>query len=155
MSLNFYFKDTFLQNYFQILYSLTRNSDIFNFYLLSKDISGFKCSKLNIVLSASAFVIIGTADIFLKRCPKFILTFQIKERDFLSHAKKNLFLHQGFAREEKKFCSLSDLHFLGKKVHSHSRYKLGLICTFHKCNGRDPLTLILHSASWNFFLCIS
>ena len=92
---------------------------------------------------------------FSKDAQNLFWHFKSKKEIFSLMPKKNLFPHQGFAKEEKKFCSLSDLHFLGKKVHSHSRYKLSLICTFDKCNGRDPLTLILHSASWIFFLCIS
>ena len=136
-----------MQNYFQILYIFT---DIFNFYTLSKDLSGFKSTKL--VDFQHCFVGFCICDYrnsrhLSQKMPKIYFDISNQRKRFSLMPKKILFPHQGFAREEKKICSLSDPHFLGKKVHSHSRYKLSLICTFDKCNGRDPLTLILHSAS--------
>ena len=115
MCLNIYFKDSLLQKYFQILYILT---DIFNFYTLSKDLSGFKSTKL--VDFQHCFVGFCICDYrnsrhLSQKMPKIYFDISNQRKRFSLMPKKILFPHQGFAREGKKFCSLSDLHFFGQK----------------------------------------
>ena len=88
---------------------------------------------------------------FSKDAQNLFWHFKSKKEIFSLMPKKIFFHIKVLLGKEKNFVPSRIYIFLGKKVHSHSRYKLSLICTFDKCNGRDPLTLILHSASWNFF----